>query len=78
MFEIGEQRDDVFLVLLHEAVEFAAERPAPLHRVDLETGVFVEDDTVVDRLSTDEIEHVESETNKHRLCSANCPVERGS
>ena len=52
VLEIGEQHDDVFLVLV-EAVEFTAECPAPLHGVDLETDVS-ENDALCDRLGTDE------------------------
>lgn len=44
--EIGEQRDDVIPII--EAVEFAAECLAPLHCIDLETGVLIENDTVHD------------------------------
>lgn len=55
MLEIG---DDLFLALL----EFAAECLVPLHRIDFETVVFVEDDVLWDRSDIDEQDHGESET----------------
>ena len=58
VIDMGEQRMYIFRILHVEAIKFTAECPAPLHHIDKEAGVFIEGDTLLNRLGADESKHI--------------------